>query len=147
MTGCTPGTTYGFRLYGYENGQWSTSTTGLVTTKADTTGSSFVTPITPLRWFTDTDYTSMNRTFVYPIVNNLADSLSMPRNTAWISAAMLVSMFLGFITWGASRSMVALTIGVCIGIIIGWAQHLIPLYMAFLVLLFGIGIITVRERA
>lgn len=145
-SGLTSGKTYGYRLWGYEGGLWSASTTGIVTTKGTSTGAGLTTPSEPLNWFITTDYTTMNRTFFFPIVNNIADSLSMPRDTAWVTWALGVSMFLGFLVWSASRSMVALTIAVCIGITIGWAQHLIPMYMAFLVFVFGISIIAVRER-
>jgi hypothetical protein len=42
--------------------------------------------------------------------------------------------------------MVAIVGAVIVGVVLGWAQHLIPLYMAFLVLLFGVSIIVIRER-
>ena len=144
--GLVSGTTYGYRVWGVESGSWSTSATGIVTTKGTASTSGLSTPTSPFRWLTDTDYTTMNRTFFYPIVNNIGDSLSMPRDTAWVSFALGITMLIGFITWAASRSMTALTIGVCVGIVIGWGQHILPLYLAFFAVLFGIGIIAIRER-
>lgn len=142
----TPGTTYGYVVYGYENGVWSSSSTGIITTKGAATGVGLTTPTTPFNWIMETDYNTMNQTFFFPIVNNLADSLSMPRDTAWITWALGLSMFFGFVVWSASRSMVAIVGAVIVGVVLGWSQHIVPLYMAFLVLLFGISIIVIRER-
>jgi len=142
----TSGTTYGYLLYGYESGIWSASASGIITTKGTSTGTGFNTPTVPTNWFIDTEYTTQNTTFYYDIVNNLADSFSMPRNTAWATWALCLAMFLGFLIWSASRSMVATTGAVCVGVIIGSLQHLIPMYMMLLVLVFGISIIAVRER-
>lgn len=146
QTGLTAGATYGYRVWGYEDGTWSTSSTGMMTTSGASSTTGLETPVMPFHWFWDTDYRTMNQTFFYPIVNNLADSFAMPRDTAWMTWALALSMFLGFIVWATSRSMVALTVGVILGVVIGWAQHLVPLYMAFLVLVFGISIIAMRER-
>lgn len=145
-TSLSSGTTYGYRVWGYEDGTLSTSTTGIITTKGTASSTPLGTPESPLNWFIATDYTYQNTTFYYEIVNNLADSFHVPRDTAWVTWALAVSMFIGFLIWSASRSMVATTIAVMIGIIIGAAQHLLPVYMAFLVAVFGISIIAVRER-
>jgi hypothetical protein len=145
-SGLTPGTTYGYRMWGYEGGILSSSSTGIITTKGTSTAASLNTPTTPWGWFTKTDYMTQNRTFLFPIVNNLADSFHMPRDTAWATWALGLSMFFGFLVWSASRSMMAVTIGVCAGIILGAAQQLLPIYMVMLMLVFGISIIAVRER-
>jgi hypothetical protein len=145
----TSGTTYGYLLYGYEPSAtpvWSSTTSGIVTTKGTSTSVALTTPTTPTNWFLSTDYTKQNSTFVYPIVNNIADSLSMPRNTAWVTWAMAVCMFLGFLIWSASRSMVATTLAVCVGVLIGSAQGLIPNIMSLFVIVFGLSIIAIRER-
>jgi hypothetical protein len=145
-TGLTSGTTYGYRLYGYEGGAWSLSATGTITTKGISTGTSLQPPTTPWAWFASTEYTTQNRTFIYPIVNNLADSFSMPRNTAWTVWALGLTMFFGFIVWSASRSMVAVVVAICLGVVLGAAQHLLPMYYILFALAFGISIIAVRER-
>jgi hypothetical protein len=143
------GSTYGYLLYGYEPSAtpvWSSTTSGIVTTKGTSTSTPLATPTTPTDWFLETDYTTQSATFVYPIVNNIADSLSMPRNTAWVTWALGVCMFLGFLIWSASRSMVAVTIAVVVGVWIGQAQHLIPLVILLFVLVFGLSIIAIKER-
>lgn len=146
----TSGTTYGYRLYGFEGaagtGTWSASTTGIITTKGTSTGTGLVNPTEILDWFQKTDYTTQNATFWFPIVNNLADSFSMPRNTAWLTWALAVSMFFGFLVWSASRSMMATAAAVCAGIILGVAQTLLPKYMVMMVIVFAVSIIAVRER-
>ena len=145
----TSGTTYGYLVYGYEPSAtpvWSATTSGIVTTKGTSSSTGLVTPTTPSNWFLDTDYTKQSATFLYPIVNNIADSLSMPRNTAWVTWALAVCAFLGFLIWSASRSMVAVTLAVCVGVMIGAAQGLIPNIMSLLVIVFGISIISIRER-
>ncbi len=145
-TGLASGMTYGYTVWAVEGTTWSTATSGVVTTKGTSSSTSLATPVTPANWFIDTDYTTMSGTFIYPIVNNISDSLQMPRNTAWFIWAMCFAMFLGFVVWSASRSMVALTLAVMVGIWIGTGQHILPLYMAFLTAIFGFGIIVVRER-
>jgi hypothetical protein len=145
-SGLTSGTTYGYLVYGYENGTWSSPAFGSITTKGEAATTGLPVPPQPANWFLDTDYTTQNKTFFYPIVNNIADTLSMPRNTAWMTWALGVAMFLGFLVWSASRSMVALTVAVVVGVALGTAQHLIPLVYTLLVLVFGISIIAVRER-
>lgn len=146
-TGLTSGTTYGYRLYGYDaSGIWSASTFGIVTTTGTAASVALIAPPQPSNWFIDTDYTTQNKTFYYPIVNNIADSLSMPRNSAWATWAYGIAMFFGFLIWSASRSMVAVTLAVVVGVWLGSAQHLIPFVAALLVLVFGIAIIAVRER-
>jgi hypothetical protein len=142
----TSGTTYGYRVYGYENGVWSASTTGIITTKGTSTTAGLTTPTTPLDWFFNTDYQTQNQTFLFPIINNLADSFSMPRDTAWVTWALGLSMFLGFLVWSASRSMMMVVIAVCAGILLGVAQGLLPKAMVLLVVAFAIPIIAVRER-
>lgn len=145
----TSGTTYGYLIYGYEPSAtpvWSATTSGIITTKGTSTSTALTTPTTPTNWFISTDYTRQNQTFVYPIVNNIADSLSMPRNTAWVTWALAVCMFLGFLIWSASRSMVATTLAVCVGVLIGSAQGLIPNIMSLFIIVFGFAVIAVRER-
>lgn len=142
----TSGTTYGYRVYGYESGVWSASTTGIMTTTGTSTSPGLTTPTTPLGWFIDTDYTTQNQTFIYPIINNLADSFSMPRDTAWYTWALGLSMFFGFLVWSASRSMMMVAIAVCAGILLGAAQGILPKATILLILAFAIPIIAVRER-
>ena len=76
----------------------------------------------------------------------MADSFSMPRDTAWVTWALAVSMFFGFLVWSASRSMMMTGIAVCGGIILGVAQGLLPKIDILFVLVVTISIIAVRER-
>jgi hypothetical protein len=145
-TGLLSGTTYGYRVYGYEGGAWSLPGTGIVTTKGTSTGTGMINPSAILDWFQETDYTKQSATFLFPIINNMADSFSMPRNTAWLTWALAVSMFFGFLVWSASRSMMMTGIAVCGGILVGVAQGLLPKYMVMFVLIFAITIISIRER-
>ena len=140
------GTTYGYRVYGCEGTVWSASTTGIITTEGTSTSAGLPSSSAPWDWFLVTDYTKQSATFLYPIINNMADSFSMPRNTAWVTWALVVSMFLGFLVWSASRSMMFAGIAVCGGLIIGSAQGLLPTWMIFPTLIVTIGIIAIRER-
>jgi hypothetical protein len=145
-TGLTSGTTYGYLLYGYEGGAWSLTTSGTTTTKGTSAGTGLPSLSAPIGWFVNVNYQTQNQTFIYPIVNNLADSFSMPRDTAWVTWALAVSMFFGFLVWSASRSMLISSFAVCGGIILGSAQGLLPKAMILLVLIFAISIISIRER-
>lgn len=97
ITGLTPGTTYYFMAWGAVSGTYSTSNiTQMVTTLAGSASpTTMPTPATPTGWFQAPDYTNMEHTPMYSIVNFAADAFAVPRGTMWYMCALFFCVAVG----------------------------------------------------
>lgn len=98
VTGLSSGKTYYISAWGESGGAYSASyATGVVTTNAVSaeTGDDLETPDTPTQWWQTPSYTDFADTEpIYSIVNSIADSLGMPRNTAWATIGYIILIVL-----------------------------------------------------
>jgi hypothetical protein len=106
-TGLTPGTNYYYCAWSDDGGGIYTAdyasvmtTTLAGSTTAEATPSA---PLAPNGWFGSPDYTHMSNLPGYDILNAGADSVHMPRNTAWMLLAILGVVVAGIIAFFVSK--------------------------------------------
>ena len=139
LTGIGAGRTYSFIAWGVTpEGTWSTSNATLTLTTLGAATESDETPSvsTPTNFFTDTDYTNMADTLFYDIINDTIDNFGWERNMGWIMLSVIMSIIAAIIivSW---THMFALGIAIVeVGMIIGWLQQLVPLWMPLVSLVF-----------
>jgi hypothetical protein len=140
-TGLLTGTVVYYTIWGESGGLYSNGVNLLVTTLAGTGVTPDDTILMPVNWFLDTDYTTMSGFEpIFGTINSIADSLKMPRNTVWMGAALLVSMFFGFMALAYSRGKILYATIALLGTMgISSAMQLLPLYMIFLVIVMILG--------
>lgn len=102
-TSLIPGTNYYYCAWGDDGaGSYSdTYSSVLVTTLAGsaTVGATPEAPLAPNGWFGAPDYTHMSNMPGYDLINAGADSVSMPRNSAWMLLAILGAVGAGVIAF------------------------------------------------
>ncbi|MFA5048958.1 MAG: hypothetical protein WC516_08095 [Patescibacteria group bacterium] len=150
-TGLAAGTTYYIMAWGETSGFYSTSNaTVMVTTLASTgEGVDIVdNPSTSDMWFQSPDYTNMQNTPFYSIVNFAADQWEIPKSTFWYMLAMMVSVSIGIIFYSSfGNNNLLLSIVVVAGTIIVMAVlKLVPLWNIVPFVVIALAGIFVGER-
>lgn len=99
----------------------------------------------PPKWFINTDYTTQANTPYYEIVNNIIDSIGIPRSTGWSIGAMLFATMLTFAVYTYRPN--ALLAGAVLLISLGLssAVWLIPGWVIFVTFLVTFGIAGVQR--
>ena len=99
----------------------------------------------PPKWFINTDYTTQANTPYYEIVNNIIDSIGIPRSTGWSIGAMLFATMLTFAVYTYRPN--ALLAGAVLLISLGLssAVWLIPGWVIFVTFLVAFGIAGVQR--
>jgi hypothetical protein len=132
LTGLSGGRTYSFIAWGLTpEGAWSTSNATLTLSTLGVASESEDTPApsTPLDFFTDSDYTNMQNTLLYPIINLVIDGMGMDRNFAWLMLAILLSVVASIIATSITRKMfIGLVVSV-IGMGFGWIVGIVPMWI------------------
>jgi hypothetical protein len=132
LTGLSEGRTYSFIAWGLTpEGAWSTSnaTLTLSTLGVASESEDMPAPSTPLDFFTDSDYTNMQNTLLYPIINLVIDGMGMDRNFAWLMLAILLSVVASIIATSITRKMfIGLVVSV-IGMGFGWIVGIVPMWI------------------
>lgn len=141
-TGLTPGTTVYYSAWGESGGSYSGDyTTLLLTTLAGSTaGVDLTTPVEPGNWFMDVDYTTQSNMPFYSTINDIADSISVPRTTTWMMAAMLIAMILAFAVYRWREDYLSATIVLTVVMALGSAQLLIPGWIIMILVIVLVGI-------
>lgn len=134
-TGLASGTTYYVMAWGETSGLYSTAnTTTMFTTLAGSSSSTTIadidTPPSNDLWFQSPDYTNMQYTPFYEIVNFMLDSFEIPKSTGWYMLALLISVTIGIFFYSSlGNHNLFLSIMVVGGVIIGMAiLKLVPLW-------------------
>ena len=143
-TGLLSGTTVYYSAWGESGGGYSSSyETLMVTTLAGSaTETDLTTPVEPANWFIDIDYTTQQNNPMYSTINDIADRLSVPRTTTWMSAAIIIAMIAAFAVYLWRKNLFIATVVLLIMMIIPSAQNLVPGYLIFItaVVIIGIGL-------
>jgi hypothetical protein len=132
LSGLDSGRTYSFIAWGISpEGAWSTSNVTLtITTLGAATSSQSAPPSTqPDNFFTDTDYTKMQNTLFYEIINNTIDNMGFTRNMGWFLLALLIAVIAGVLATMLTHK---LAIGLILSLLlmgVGWLQGLVPLWI------------------
>ncbi len=139
LTGLSRGTTYSFIAWGISpEGAWSTTNATITITTLGTADTSDVSPSvsTPDNFFTDTDYTNMSSTLFYDIINDTIDNFGWDRNMGWAFLSIMLAIIAAIIVSSTTHQMVLGIAVVEIGMIIGWLQQLVPLWIPLASLIF-----------
>lgn len=106
-TGLTPGTNYYYRAWSDDgSGVYSANYSSVMTTTWAGSAAVAATPEAPAApngWFGSPDYTHMSNFPGYDVINAGADSIQMPRNTAWMLLSILGVVAAGVITFFISK--------------------------------------------
>jgi len=138
-TGLEPGTTYYYNAWGWGSGNHSPNGSGCqwVTTLAGSCEEDYPsTGDVPGGWFASPDHTKMEGFPGYGIINNIADTMSMPYGTMWLLLTMAVITIGGFFIYSRTHHLMIAAVFILVGTILGSIIGLLPLWMAFI---FGIG--------
>lgn len=97
-------------------------------------------PLAPNGWFGSPDYTHMSNLPGYDIINAGADSVSMPRNTAWMLLAILGVVVAGIIAFFISKHnlLIAVLVG-AVFLAMAGTQELINWWYVGIYLIFAIS--------
>lgn len=151
-TGLTSGTDYCYWFAGYDPALgYSTGNVTLhATTLAGDAGDDIfgTVPTAPTGWATDPDASALTDVNpLAPVVNAVADSIGMPRNWFWAFGFLLV---LGGFAYGAyriSHEAFAPIIVIILGSAYGGLAHLMPYYIAAIMVILGIGFLIMKFRS
>jgi hypothetical protein len=147
-TGLSTGTTIYYSAWGESGGSYSASyTTLLITTLAGSdVDVDIAAPVEPTNWFLDVDYTTQSNMPFYSTINNIADSVNVPRSTAWMMSGMFVATVGAFAIYRWKKSLLgaSLVLMVLLGLVS--AQKLIPLFVVFLVGIVIVGVALTQRR-
>ncbi len=136
------GETYYFSLWGESGGTVSGASFDILatTTSSVAAGATRDTPAQPVSWFQATNYTKLSDLPFYAQINDLADSLSVPRTTAWMLVGLAIIVVAGVATFAASRDAVlSLTVMAIVSLVVVFLLELLPLWMVIFSILFAIG--------
>ena len=144
-TGLTSGTIVFYTAWGKSGTDYSSAVNLLaVTTAGAAAGDEIQAPTMPTNWLISTDYTTMsNFEPFFSTINDIADAVNVPRNTAWMVASLVFSMLVAFVVFNFRHdSLLPAGIALVICISIASAQHLLPLWMLFLtfIIIIGVGV-------
>jgi len=142
--GLTAGKTYYYSVWGKSGGDYSTgyATVMATTSAAGVAGEGLPTPGTPSRWMSAPDYENLvNLPVVYDMVNNLSDSIEMPRATMWMMLALgLATVFgLGLYLVSGKKLMVG-TIALTLALVFGWVIKIVPFWIPLLAIILIVAI-------
>ena len=148
-TGLDAGTTYCYTAWGLSGNVtdpiWSTCNTTLLLTTLGVAASDDPLPTSPMptNWFTESDSTRMSGFILYPILNTVGVGLGMNQDSFWLLFAVMASIVAGLMIFFWTHSIMFSVIAVCLGIIVGWTQGIIPGWifgMSMVTMIFMIGI-------
>jgi hypothetical protein len=141
-SGCNPGTTIYFCAWSYAGDTPSDDSADVMaTTTAGTTSEDMATPSMPSGWFQAPDYTNMEGTPIYGMVNAVADSMQFPRATFWMLCYLVIIVLpLGIDVYNRAHNPWLVCILQVLLIIIGGIIKLLPISMAFVAGVLSLGI-------
>jgi len=125
----TPGTTYWFKAWGYDAGDFSSSNvTEMATTFAGGVEgeSPFQAPDEPSNFWGPPQYTNLANLPMYDNFNARADDLGMDRGNFWMMIFWMIAVVLGAGFFMMTKEPTWGMIGVSIGVVWGWQAGPIP---------------------
>lgn len=149
-TGLERGTTYYYAVWCYSGAIYSSGSAEVMvtTSAAGTPGGVLPSATEPTRWMSAPDYTNMsNLPVFYDTINSIADSLEVPRATAWFLAFMELAFAVAVATFMISKrdAFVAL-IALTVALAFGWGVKQIPLWIPVLTVIILAAMFFVRRR-
>lgn len=144
-----PGTNYYYSAWSESDGFVSDDyeTLVLTTPAISDPGDELPIPATPSTWLSAPNYTRMsNMLFIYDGINGGADSLGMPRETAWFLLYMVLTLVVGLLFYLKARSLMAGIIAITAVLFLGWILQLVPMWVPIITLVLLITLaVTHRE--
>ena len=128
----TQGSTYGYRLFGYDpsEGWSSTSITVSITpgSSENSTGSGYLPSgmSLPSGFLADPDATGMSGFLFDPIMKQNSAEVGMPLNWAYAGACMVISGLFGAIGWWFSKKPVIALVIFTLGLLVGNQMSIMP---------------------
>jgi hypothetical protein len=132
-SGLTPGTTYYYRLWGLDGGEYSTTNTTLICTTLAGSGAAATpnAPTEPDTWTDATDDTALEDLPIYDIGNTFFDSFSLPHSTGWMAGTFYFIMAFGFIAYSRSKNLLVAILTVMIFSIIASIIGMLPMWTVY----------------
>ena len=144
----TPGITYYYRAWAESGGNYSANYTEAIGTTIAGAGAaeSPTDPSEPSTWFATPDYTNLNATPLYPIINDLSDAYGTPNNTMWTFLAIILIMTIGVIIYAVAHQPGVAIITVAVLMWAASVMGLMPLWIAFVYSVPALSIMIVQRR-
>jgi hypothetical protein len=148
-TGLNPGTSYGYRIYGYESLIWSTNNATLMVTTLPSTANStgLSTPTQPGSMYITPSSSWLVNIPLHELADNVATSIQMPVGNFYLLAIILSGTIIGFIVYRKAKDELIALIAIVIIFGIGTTQGIVPLWLTIGTGLLIIPIWAVRRRA
>lgn len=141
LTGLDAGETLYFRVWGQTASVYSANYSQvMVTTSAGSAAGAYDTPSSPGNWFLSPDPSNVSGLPGYDLVNNLADSYSIPQSIFWVGLAMFFVVAFGLVTYKMSDNLALSAVVVVVAIAVAGSMRLLPGYLAGLFFITALGI-------
>ena len=141
-TGLTPGTSYFYKLWGYDSGNTSTTnTTTMCTTTAG--GGSTATPIAPAMpdtWFSGTNTSKLQGLPFYQIVTDMGDAGQIPATTWWFMILLGGVMTGGLLIYSRSKNLFIACILIMVLLTVLSIMVLMPMWIVYAFAIASMGL-------
>jgi len=149
-TGLDRGQTYYYSVWAVSGTYYSVGSSDVMTTTlaSGVGGESLETPGEPSRWMAAPDYTNLSGLpVVYDAVNDVADSMEMPRETMWMLLAIALAAGAGILFYGVSgkKAFVGLIVMV-IALAFGWTVKIVPFWIPLLSGIIVVAVLWTQRR-
>lgn len=140
LEGLTRGTTYYFKAWGWDGGNFSASNiTEMATTLAAVTEgeSPITTPTPPPGFFSAPSIEGLSNLPFYDHFNSVADTIEIPRTSFWLIWALGFAVVLGAVTFVATGSPLLALAAIGVGIGGAWSAGVCPGWVLMIFVLLG----------
>jgi hypothetical protein len=148
-TGLTPGTSYGYRIYGYEAGIWSTNSTTLMVTTlpAATIPTGVPHPTTPSSLFITPNSSYLSNIPFHELIDSNAAAIGMPVGNFYLIMFIMAGVVVGFLIYNKGKDEIVSL--VAMGAIFGFgtSAQVVPLWITIGTFLLVIPIWAIKRRA
>jgi len=147
--GLERGETIYYSVWGESGGVYSADSSDvMVTTLAGgAEGEALPTPTEPNRWMAAPNYENLSGLpIVYDAVNNAADTIEMPRATAWMILAIVGAFSMAIFFYSVTKKAFVGLAVMLLALVFGWAVQIVPFWIPLLSVITVIAILWTSRR-
>lgn len=149
-TGLLPGTSIYYSAWGESGGIYSAGyATVMITSSAGEVDVSegLPTPEEPTRWMAAPNYENLSELpLIYDAINAAADTVEMPRETAWLMFAILLSVGAGIFIFTVTKKAFIGLITMTLALVFSWAIQIVPFWIPMLSAISVMAILWTQRR-
>lgn len=140
-----PGSTYFYRAWAWsEGGNWSSSysedaaTTPYTFSEALPGGDTYTDPSMPSEYFQQANGSALSNWPGYDLVQQAATDSGIPSGSLWLIIAMVICAVVGVVVWMISSSILLVVISMAVVIGIVSIMGLVPMWILYVFIIFGL---------